>query len=374
MCALRKILQKGTSAISNLSSEQRKTGLEGKMKQLSLVAEDVKINVLMPFVCAKGMSALSLANKEWKSLCDTYLIKHAPKFELKEVLKSEHGQFSNPFFVNCDKEGNIYVSDYINHRIEVFNPIGKWTHSIECSSGPNGIAFNSIHFLVVAGFDSNSVIIYDQDMKFKKEFGSDIGGENVHMYHPRGIAIDSNDNIVVADTYNNQIQVFDRDGTWKQIIGKEGSGENEFVFPWDIAICKTIDRIFVSDCENHRIQVFSLDWKFLFQFGSEGKDNGQFTCPRGLALSNCEKYLLVCDSWNHRIQVFNTINCGFIKTYGSDCSSDAESNMEDNNNTVDENNEEMFTFPVGICVSPSGQIIISEAEFLIENTRVLLFE
>jgi DNA-binding beta-propeller fold protein YncE len=63
--------------------------------------------------------------------------------------------------------------------------------------------------------------------------------------------------------------------------------------------------------------------------------------------------LFVCDDNNNRIQLFNAMNGEFVKSYGSKGSNDGQ-----------------FNGLSGICISPSGQIIVSE----IDNNRVQIFE
>ncbi len=40
------------------------------------------------------------------------------------------GELENPFFIDIDNSGSIYVSDYSNHRIQVFDPEGKGIASL----------------------------------------------------------------------------------------------------------------------------------------------------------------------------------------------------------------------------------------------------
>jgi DNA-binding beta-propeller fold protein YncE len=63
--------------------------------------------------------------------------------------------------------------------------------------------------------------------------------------------------------------------------------------------------------------------------------------------------LFVCDWAAPRIQLFKAMNGAFVKSYGSKGSDDGQ-----------------FYCPIGICVSPSGKIIISEYN----NNRVQIFE
>jgi DNA-binding beta-propeller fold protein YncE len=240
---------------------------------LSLIAEEIIDYIMMPLIDAKVLHYLKCMNYQWKTKIEKYAEKSVPMFEFiaKFGTKgSENGQFNSPWFVANDKQGNIYVSDCGNNRIQVFDSNGQWLKSIGSYGsgngqfkGPTGIAFNFKNHMFVAGSGNNRIVQFDENMQFIKAFGSE-GNENGQFQIPSGIAIDTDDNIVVADNANHRIQKFSKDGNWKQIIGKYGSGDGGFYYPWDVAVCKTSGRIFVSDECNHRIQVFSSDGKFLF--------------------------------------------------------------------------------------------------------------
>ncbi len=49
----------------------------------------------------------------------------------KKVSGSGPGRFSAPSSVDCDAQGRVYVSDYLNDRIQVFTPGGKFLKSIK---------------------------------------------------------------------------------------------------------------------------------------------------------------------------------------------------------------------------------------------------
>jgi DNA-binding beta-propeller fold protein YncE len=248
------------------------------------------------------------------------------------------GQFKCPFFVHTDREGNIYVSDSYNHRIQKFNNkgelVGSYGTGMNRFNEPMGITINSKCEIIIADYGNHSIQVFDENMQFKYRSKSE-------LKYPCGITTDSEDNIYIVERGFHHVRVLDKYGVYKQIIGKEGAGDGEFKHPWGISVCKTDGRIFVSDTSNHRIQVFSSNGKFLFKFGSYGVANGQFIYPNGIVLDISGQYLFVCDEYNHRIQVFSQNNGTFIKSYGL-------GNLS-------------FNKPCGICLSPSGQIIISEA-------------
>ena len=78
---------------------------------------------------------------------------------------------------------------------------------------------------------------------------------------------------------------------------------------------------------------------------------------RELTLSNCSQYLLACAYGNHRVQVFNAMTGTFVKSYGTNGSGNGQSNG-----------------PRRISISPSGQIIISEADIHDKQHRVQIPE
>jgi DNA-binding beta-propeller fold protein YncE len=329
---------------------------------LSLIADEVIDHIMMPLMDAKVLHYLKCVDSKWRTKIEEYAAKSMPIFKLVTKFGSkgsDNGQFGGPYFVACNKQGNIYVSDRFNHRIQIFDCNGQWIKSIGSYGSdnghfraPTGIAFNSKNHMFVVDHDNHRIQQFDENMQFINTFGTQ-GNENGQFDCPYGIKVDSNDNIFVADSDNCRVQIFSKDGNWKQTIGKLGSDDSEFNGPYDVAVCQLDGRIFVNDKFNQRIQVFSSDGKFLFKFGSNGSENGQFEYPHGLALSNSGQHLLVCDCYNYRILVFNAMNGLLVKTYGSIGSGE-------------------FNWPSGICISPSGKIIVSDIGD--EHNQVQVFE
>jgi DNA-binding beta-propeller fold protein YncE len=338
--------------------------------EIRLIPEKVIDYIMMTLMDVKVLHYLKCDDSKWRSKIEQYVKKCVPMFKFVAKFGSKgrgNGEFKNSQFVTTDKQGNIYVSDTENDKIRVFNNKGQWKQSIGSKgitdgefSFPMGIAFNSKIYLIVADYSNQRIQIFNENLQFINLFGS-WGEEKVQFKAPSGIVVDTDDNIIVADSNNHRIQMLDQDGNWKQSIGKYGIGDGELCSPWDVAVCKTDGRIFVSDKGNHRIQAFDATGRFLFKFGSEGEHDGQFRSPCGLALSHCNNYLFVCDKGNHRIQVFNAMNGAFMNCHGTKGSRDRE-----------------FKSPRAVCVSLSGQIIVSEAEWLLFGTgnqhRIQIFK
>jgi DNA-binding beta-propeller fold protein YncE len=113
-----------------------------------------------------------------------------------------------------DKEGNIYIVDSGNFRVQVFDPDGRYLFS----------------------------------------FGS-VGLEPGSFARPKGIALDSEGNIYVVDAAFSNFQIFDSKGRVFLAVGTNGEDPGKFSLPVGITIDEK-DTIYVVDQMNKRIQVF----------------------------------------------------------------------------------------------------------------------
>jgi len=193
------------------------------------------------------------------------------------------GQFNHPRGLAVGPDGNLYVVDSDNARVQVFAPDGTflraWGSYCEMESG-HGCA--------------------DPDGNGPLQMGDG------QFREPWGIAVAPDGRVYVADTWNHRIQVFDAAGTF--LTGWGGFAEtnsltDRFYGPRDMAIDAS-GRVYVSDTGNERIMVFDLEGNFLEQWGSEGSAPGLFAEPVGIALDVAGN-LYVADTWNQRVQVFD---------------------------------------------------------------------
>lgn len=177
---------------------------------------------------------------------------------------SGQGELLQPRNIAFSPDGNIFVTDSGNHRIQVYDQFGN--------------------FLNTWG-----------------QFGSEPGQFN----EPWGIAVDDN-YVYVADTWNHRIQKFSHSGEYIASIGQSGTpdqgqiGEGLFFGPRDV-VNMPEDRLLVTDTGNHRLQLFDTDGEFITAIGSLGSLPGQFSEPVGIALGSDDS-IFVTDTWNGRIQ------------------------------------------------------------------------
>ena len=125
------------------------------------------------------------------------------------------GDFSLPTHVAVDKEGNVYVTDTLNNRVEIF----------------------------------------DADGNFISEFGKSGDGPG-HFARPKGIAIDCDGHIWVTDEIQSRVQVFDKEGRLLLYMGEQGWYPGQFQGLYGIAADNYNNRIITSEQFPGRVQVF----------------------------------------------------------------------------------------------------------------------
>jgi sugar lactone lactonase YvrE len=126
------------------------------------------------------------------------------------------GEFSAPNGITADDEGNIYVVDTGNQRVQIFDQKGKFVKIINGSNNgkgesifvnPRGIGIDKRGIMYVVSNLTHMVYGFDKDGKKVFELGG-MGENNGQFSLPNGLFIDENDKVLITDTLNLRVQVF----------------------------------------------------------------------------------------------------------------------------------------------------------------------
>jgi len=227
---------------------------------------------------------------------------------------SGNGQFIEPEGVTSDSQGNIYVADSYNDRIEEFSNNGTFITafgSVGSGDGqftdPWGITLDSQGNIYVVDSGNDRIEKFSNNGTFITTFGS-VGSGDGQFNDPQDITLDSQGNIYVTDNGNNRIEKFSNNGTFIAAFGHPGIGT--LYNPTGIT-SDSEGNIYVTDGD---IEEFSNNGTFIKAFGSVGSGDGQLLAPRGITLDS-QGNIYVADWGNSRIEELSN-NGTFITTFG----------------------------------------------------------
>ena len=132
---------------------------------------------------------------------------------------SKCGQMSSPWGMCLSSNGNVYVTDYSNSRIQVFDPSGNLSHIINGPElrGPEAIAFDPCGNLHVADYSSKCVNVFTVDGNYVRQYGNGL------LQGPAGIAIDQDGYCLVGDWNRKSLCIFDPQGNFVHFVPTAGS-------------------------------------------------------------------------------------------------------------------------------------------------------
>ncbi len=170
------------------------------------------------------------------------------------------GEFAKPVGVAVDQDGNVFVSDTWNNRIEEF----------------------------------------DADGTFIRAFG-EAGDGPGYFARPKGISIDGDGHIWVADAMQDRVQVFTPEGRLLIYMGDHGLLPGQFQSLANVMVDKN-NRILTTELYPGRLQVFryytnSEAKAELERRNAEGKKNAGSKEARGLVRSCGQELALPQRVW-----------------------------------------------------------------------------
>ncbi len=271
-------------------------------------------------------------------------------FDLAQAGASR-GQFNLPRGIAHDAQGNLYVVDTVNFRIQKFDPSGKFLSTIGNGKGNGDGQFNP--------------------------FSDEAVGTG-----PGGIAVDAAGNIYVADTWNHRIEKFNSQGVfvgkWGEFInlsdpgaGNDNARNSKFFGPRGVAVGPD-GNIYVTDTGNKRVLIFDPSGKPVRQIDSGMSPTktgpaypftqpGELNEPVGIAVDGAGN-VYVADTNNKRIQKFDNAGKPVAQWPVPGNSWDAGAYLEPFL-AVDTQGNVYATAPTGQSVlkfSPSGQVLATQ--------------
>ncbi len=241
---------------------------------------------------------------------------------------SGNGQFKAPWDLTVDDDGNIYVADTWNNRLQKFDSSGNFILKVDTIPPggfplwPSGIAFSSSNNRIYVVFDNDPALNW-----YNLNLGW-ISNHGLSLINPRSLGIDSSGNIYIADAGHYRIVKTDADGNY-QGEWTTGSGS------WPTEAAPYEDNVYVALCGNDKVKIYSLS----------GAEKGEFSktmdCPAGITVDKMG-HVYVAAYYEDKVYKFMS-DGEVILHFGSHGSG-----------------RKNFDMPVGIEVLENGDVLVAD--------------
>ena len=281
---------------------------------------------------------------------------------------SGDGQLYFPNGIGVDAQGNIYVADTANHRIQKFDFDGEFIASFGSQGkGDNELTYpRDVHVdadgrvYVVNSGDQNggaSIRVWEPSNEEGTEYSfvyawGETGPDPGQFDYPARIAMDEFGYFYVTELRNDRVQKFTADGELVDYWGdasrnafgrpfgidrgddgylyvvddelpqiKVFAEDGSYVHQWSDQLVKPVDvtvsngYAYVVEQSSNAISKYSTSGEFIASWGSYGSADGEFDKPSSIDVDEYG-FVYIVDSGNYRVQKF-TADGEFVLSWGS---------------------------------------------------------
>ncbi|HEX5988673.1 MAG TPA: DUF6531 domain-containing protein [Solirubrobacterales bacterium] len=168
----------------------------------------------------------------------------------------QNGQFWMNTGIAVGADGSIWVAD--ETRLQRFSASGQFIERVG-ASGPGQLAYpRSLDVgpggeVYVADWENHRIAVFDEDGDYLRAFGS-FGSNPGQISEPVELDVDSAGGVWVTERQSGRVQLFDSAGDYIASFGSDGSGAQQFDFEEEEAgIAAEGGRVWVVDGGNDRV-------------------------------------------------------------------------------------------------------------------------
>lgn len=230
------------------------------------------------------------------------------------------GEMNFPAGIDVDENGEVYVADFRNDQVQVFDADGGFLRRFpdplsrvgKGSSGQDGLGIAATDVAVHDGrvyiTDQFQVFVFTTQGEYVTQFGRP-GTMPGDLDRPNGVAVARDGTLLVADSNNNRVQAFTPDleplwTTGSPVSDLNSESDNEFGLPRGITV-NDRGEVLVVDSFEFEIVRMNLQGDIESRHGELGTAPGQFNFPN--SVDNLGRRLLVADKENDRVQVLELV-------------------------------------------------------------------
>ena len=167
-----------------------------------------------------------------------------------------NGQFHYPSNLAVSTNGDVYVADCYNNRIQILDSSLHYLRTLteQPIPHPHDIKLTTDSVYVLCD-DSPCIRVFSYTGDMLRSLIT--RGDQLQVNEARYFCLDSQENIIISDEGAHDIKAFSKEGTLIHTIGGEGQEVGMFVCPTGLALNNELNLIVLSSNYNYRLQIFS---------------------------------------------------------------------------------------------------------------------
>ena len=169
------------------------------------------------------------------------------------------GQFKEPLGLTVSTNGDVFVADRNNNRIQILDDSLHFQREIthQTMKRPWDVKLTPDEVYVLC-YDSPYILVLSHAGEKLRQLITR-GGMGIGMQIGRAFffCLDRNQNLLISDWFNHEVRIFTKEGTHLHTIGEQGHEIGMFASPRGIVLTENLKLIIVSDNYNYRLQIFS---------------------------------------------------------------------------------------------------------------------
>ena len=168
------------------------------------------------------------------------------------------GQFNEPRQLSISTNGEVYIADRENNRIQVLD---SSLHPIKVIKHPSmhkpcDVKLSTEDMYVLSSEDSPCVHVFTHTgHKIRAIITS---GNGMQVTRPLFFCLFIGESLAISDNFAHQVKIFSKDGAQLHMLGKQGNQVGMLSYPYGLALTSNLKLAILSLNSNYGLQIFSF--------------------------------------------------------------------------------------------------------------------